>query len=165
MKRACRYPGAGLFIGAVSLCLAAPAYAVDPGEILPDAALEARARAISSELRCLVCQNQSIDDSNAPLAKDLRVLVRERLNAGETDRDVVDFIVARYGDFVLLKPPFNRHTLLLWLAPLLCLVGLATAVIRATSTRSPSSTPAAFDTLTPAEEAKLRDVLNSPPDR
>jgi cytochrome c-type biogenesis protein CcmH len=87
-----------------ALALAAPARAVEPGEILPDPALEARARAISAELRCLVCQNQSIDDSNAPLAKDLRLLVRERLKAGEDNGQVMAYVVARYGDFVLLKP-------------------------------------------------------------
>ncbi|HEV7259703.1 MAG TPA: cytochrome c-type biogenesis protein [Bosea sp. (in: a-proteobacteria)] len=101
---------------------AGPAFAVQPGEILPDAALEQRARAISSELRCLVCQNQSIDDSDAPLAKDLRVLVRERLVAGDSDRAVREFVVARYGDFVLLRPPFDLRTALLWAAPFLILL-------------------------------------------
>ncbi|MGA7457621.1 MAG: cytochrome c-type biogenesis protein [Methyloceanibacter sp.] len=101
-----------------SLCvlLASGANAVQPDEVLPDPALEARARAISEGLRCLVCQNQSIDDSDAPLAKDLRLLVRERLKQGDSDQQVVDFIVARYGEFVLLKPKFSSHTLLLWLA-------------------------------------------------
>jgi cytochrome c-type biogenesis protein CcmH len=99
---------------------AAPA--VEPGEMLKDPALEARAREIGRELRCLVCQNQSIDDSNAPLAHDLRVLVRERLTAGDTDFQVVDFVVARYGDFVLLKPPFKASTWVLWLATPLVLV-------------------------------------------
>jgi len=101
----------------LTLWLSAPALAVQPDEILKDGALEARARALSQELRCMVCQNQSIDDSDAPLAKDLRVLVRERLTAGDTDNQVIDFLVARYGEFVLLKPRFNAHTLLLWLAP------------------------------------------------
>lgn len=96
-----------------------PVLAVQPGEVLKDTALEQRARAISSGLRCLVCQNQSIDDSDAPLAKDLRVLVRERLVAGDSDRAVVDFVVARYGDFVLLRPPVNARTLALWAAPFL----------------------------------------------
>src|ERR1041384_1887939 len=94
-----------------------PALAVQPDEILKDAALEPRARTLSQELRCMVCQNQSIDDSDAPLAKDLRVLVRERLTAGDSDRQVIDFLVTRYGEFVLLKPRFSMHTLLLWLAP------------------------------------------------
>lgn len=104
------------------LVVAMPAaHAVTPQEILPDKTLEKRARDISAELRCLVCQNQSIDDSDAPLAHDLRVLVRERLTAGDTDQEVRDFIVARYGEFVLLKPPFSAETLLLWLMPLLAL--------------------------------------------
>jgi cytochrome c-type biogenesis protein CcmH len=102
----------------LTLCvlLASGANAVQPDEVLPDPALEARARAISEGLRCLVCQNQSIDDSDAPLAKDLRLLVRERLKQGDRDQQVIDFIVARYGEFVLLKPKFSPHTLLLWLA-------------------------------------------------
>lgn len=99
--------------------------AVEPDEILKDPALEARARHISEGLRCLVCQNQSIDDSNAPLARDLRVLVRERLKAGDSDGEVIDFVVARYGEFVLLKPRFTPHTWMLWLAtPVLFLVAL-----------------------------------------
>ena len=98
------------------------AQAVEPGEALSDPRLEQRARKLSAELRCLVCQNQSIDDSNAPLAKDLRLLVRERLSKGETDEQVLGFIVDRYGEFVLLRPPFGMHTLLLWLAPLLALL-------------------------------------------
>ncbi|CAN5132229.1 cytochrome c-type biogenesis protein CcmH [soil metagenome] len=107
---------------ALALAPACSALAVQPGEILPDAAMEQRARAISSELRCLVCQNQSIDDSDAPLAKDLRVLVRERLVAGDSDVAVRDFVVARYGDFVLLRPPFDVRTALLWAAPFLILL-------------------------------------------
>jgi cytochrome c-type biogenesis protein CcmH len=98
------------------MLLASGARAVQPDEVLQDPLLEARARAISEGLRCLVCQNQSIDDSDAPLAKDLRLLVRERLKQGDSDQQVVDFIVARYGEFVLLKPKFTPHTLLLWLA-------------------------------------------------
>ena len=93
------------------------ALAVQPDEVLKDPVLEARARALSQQLRCMVCQNQSIDDSDAPLARDLRLLVRERIAQGDTDAEVVDFLVARYGPFVLLKPPFNVHTLLLWLLP------------------------------------------------
>ena len=102
----------------LTLCilLASGARAVQPDEMLPDPVLEARARTISEGLRCLVCQNQSIDDSDAPLAKDLRLLVRERLKQGDSDQQVVDFIVARYGEFVLLKPKFTLHTVLLWLA-------------------------------------------------
>ncbi|WP_336809423.1 cytochrome c-type biogenesis protein [Bosea sp. MMO-172] len=105
------------------MLLAAPAVqAVQPDEILPNAALEQRARNISGGLRCLVCQNQSIDDSDAPLARDLRILVRERIVAGDDDKAVVDFVVARYGDFVLLRPPLNAQTLLLWGAPFLILL-------------------------------------------
>jgi cytochrome c-type biogenesis protein CcmH len=101
---------------------AMPALAVQPREVLKDPALESRARSLSAGLRCLVCQNQSIDDSDAPLAQDLRRLVRERLVAGDSDRDVTEFVVARYGEFVLLKPPFNTGTLLLWLSPALVLL-------------------------------------------
>lgn len=101
------------------------AHAVQPDEVLKDAELEKRARDISLDLRCLVCQNQSIDDSDAPLAKDLRVLVRDRLTKGDSDAQVIDFIVARYGEFVLLRPRFGAHTLILWLAPpILLLLGL-----------------------------------------
>ncbi len=101
---------------AIVILAALPVHAVEPDEVLQDPTLEARAREISEGLRCLVCQNQSIDDSEAPLAKDLRLLVRERLKAGDSDEQIVDFIVARYGEFVLLKPRFEAHTLLLWFA-------------------------------------------------
>jgi cytochrome c-type biogenesis protein CcmH len=107
-----------------------PALAVQPDEVLDDPALEARARALSAELRCLVCQNQSIDDSDAPLAKDLRVLVRERLKDGDSDEEIMDFVVSRYGEFVLLKPRFEPHTWLLWFAtPLVLLAALAAIVL------------------------------------
>jgi cytochrome c-type biogenesis protein CcmH len=134
----------------------APSHAVEPGEMLKDHKLEARARELSLELRCLVCQNQSIDDSNAPLAHDLRVLVRERLKAGASDREVLDYIVARYGEFVLLRPRFGWHTALLWLAPLLALIGaiaLARTVFR---TRSAPVPPAA---LTAEERHRLSEIL------
>ena len=105
--------------------LAPSASAVEPDEVLKDPALEERARVISKDLRCLVCQNQSIDDSDAPLAKDLRVLVRDRLKKGETNDQVIDFVVSRYGEFVLLKPRFALHTLILWLAaPIIFLLGV-----------------------------------------
>lgn len=108
-----------------------PAHAVQPDEIMQDPGLEARARDISAELRCLVCQNQSIDDSAAPLARDLRLIVRERLKAGDSDADVRSFLVTRYGDFVLLKPPVKPETLLLWGAPLLVLaLGAAGLLLR-----------------------------------
>lgn len=97
-------------------------FAVDPSEILKDPKLEARARTLSAELRCLVCQNQSIDDSDAPLAKDLRVLVRERLTAGDSDEEVMKFVVSRYGDFVLLRPPFNAYTVFLWASPIVAFI-------------------------------------------
>jgi cytochrome c-type biogenesis protein CcmH len=118
---------AGLSL-AIFLAAAGAAHAVEPGERLGDPALEARARDISQGLRCLVCQNQSIDDSNAPLAADLRVLVRQRLLAGDSDAAVRDFVVARYGDFVLLKPPFKPATYALWLGPAAALA-LAVAMI------------------------------------
>jgi cytochrome c-type biogenesis protein CcmH len=112
---------------ALLVAIAAPAGAVDPREKLADPALEARARDISKGLRCVVCQNQSIDDSDATLARDLRLLVRERLTAGDSDNQVVDYVVSRYGDFVLLKPPFKAATLALWAGPavivLLALLG------------------------------------------
>jgi cytochrome c-type biogenesis protein CcmH len=120
-------------IAGVALLFAAlaPAYAVRPDEILPDPTLEARARAISSELRCMVCQNQSIDDSDAPLARDLRILVRERLNAGDSDNSIRTFLTARYGDFILLKPPLKLETVLLWLGPgVLLLAGAAIIWLR-----------------------------------
>src|SRR5689334_10284450 len=111
---------AALFALAVIGC--SPAQAVQPDEIMPDPAKEARARDLSRELRCMVCQNQSIDDSDAPLARDLRLLVRERITAGDSDTQVMDFLVARYGEFVLLKPRFNQHTVVLWLLPPLALM-------------------------------------------
>jgi cytochrome c-type biogenesis protein CcmH len=115
MSRRSLFAVLGLLLGIA--CLApSPTRAVQADEVLADPALEARAREISAGLRCLVCQNQSIDDSDAPLARDLRLLVRERLEAGDSDREVVDFIVARYGEFVLLKPRLARETLLLWFA-------------------------------------------------
>lgn len=107
---------------ALTLTMAGPVAAVLPEEQLADPVLEARAREISQELRCVVCQNQSIDDSDAPLAADLRAIVRERLTAGDTNEEVMAYIVARYGNFVLLKPPLDGETLLLWLAPLLVLI-------------------------------------------
>src|SRR6202790_1080738 len=102
---------------------ASPIHAVQPDEIMADPVKEARARDLSRELRCMVCQNQSIDDSEAPLARDLRLLVRERIAAGDSDAQVIDFLVARYGEFVLLKPRLEPHTLLLWLLPPLVLAG------------------------------------------
>ena len=115
---------------ALLVLAAAPAAAVQPDEILKDPALEARAREISKELRCLVCQNQSIDDSDAPLARDLRLLVRDRLKAGDSDSQAMAFIVERYGDFVLLRPPFRSYTAVLWAGPaLFLLAGIAGVTI------------------------------------
>ncbi|HTW53314.1 MAG TPA: cytochrome c-type biogenesis protein [Stellaceae bacterium] len=126
MLRHARNDGTKFFLVLLLLlCLAIPAHAVRPDEMLKDPALEARAREIGQELRCLVCRNQSIDDSDADLAHDLRVLVRQRLVAGDTDQQVIGYIVSRYGDFVLLKPPFKYDTYLLWLGPgLILLAGL-----------------------------------------
>ncbi|MBP1298762.1 cytochrome c-type biogenesis protein [Bradyrhizobium elkanii] len=113
---------AAALLAAALMLGAMPARAVLPDEVMADPAKEARARELSKELRCMVCQNQSIDDSEAPLARDLRLLVRERISAGDSDRQVIDFLVARYGEFVLLKPRLNEHTLLLWLTPPLALL-------------------------------------------
>ncbi|WP_428990290.1 cytochrome c-type biogenesis protein [Methylocapsa aurea] len=137
----------------MSVALLSPAFAVAPSEILADPKLEARARAIASELRCLVCQNQSIDDSDAPLAKDLRVIVRERLKDGASDAQVRDYVVARYGDFVLLRPPVKPETLLLWAAPGLALLGGAFAIYAAVRRGRRRSDPAC---LTPEERAQLQ---------
>src|ERR1700741_2534203 len=107
-----------LALALAALACAAPARAGQPEEMLRDPALEARARTLSQQLRCMVCQNQSIDDSDAPLARDLRILVRERLQAGDSDAQVIDFLVARYGEFVLLRPRLSAHTALLWVMPI-----------------------------------------------
>lgn len=148
---------------AILTLLSLPVQAVQPDEILDDPKLEARARAISSGLRCLVCQNQSIDDSDAPLARDLRLLVRERLKDGDTDAEVVQFIEDRYGAYVLLRPPFNVQTLLLWLAPLLVLIGAIVVVLRTLGARRPQA--AAAPSLSGAEEDKLRALLAEPADK
>ena len=142
---------------ALLMALAAPAAAVTPDEILKDPALEARARHLSQELRCMVCQNQSIDDSDAPLAHDLRVLVRERLSAGDSDNQVRSFLVARYGDFVLLKPPLQLDTLLLWgLPPTALLAGLAALLVMARRRQAVNlQTPA----LTAAEQRKIATLV------
>ena len=133
------------------------ALAVEPDEVLPDATLEARARAISTGLRCLVCQNQSIDDSHAALARDLRLLVRERLKDGDTDGQVRDYIVARYGDFVLLKPPFEADTALLWGMPFVVLVAGAVGIAAA---RRRTGTAPAGAPLDAAERARLDRLLH-----
>jgi len=135
---------------------ASTAYAVQPDEIMSDPAKELRARDLSRELRCMVCQNQSIDDSEAPLARDLRLLVRERIAAGDSDAQVIDFLVARYGEFVLLKPRLNSHTWLLWLLPPLALAGGGLA-LWAHGRRRPKSVTA--QELTADEEARLEQLI------
>jgi cytochrome c-type biogenesis protein CcmH len=139
------------FLALVALALAsAPAQAVQPDEVMKDPALEARARALSEELRCLVCQNQSIDDSDAPLARDIRILIRSRIETGESNDAVRAYLVSRYGDFILLKPPFKPETLLLWLSPALVLgAGVAAALFA--RRRAPRTTPR----LSAEEEARL----------
>ncbi len=139
--------------------LASPAGAVDPDEILADPALEARARVIGKELRCLVCQNQSIDDSDAELARDLRVVVRERLTAGDEDQEVIDYVVSRYGDFVLLKPPFKTSTYALWLGPGVVAVIAVIAVIAFYRRRSKLGKHETPPPLTDAEKKALAALL------
>ncbi len=151
---------AGLF--AIAVIVGSPAaHAVQPDEIMSDPVKESRARDLSRELRCMVCQNQSIDDSEAPLARDLRLLVRERIAAGDSDAQVVDFLVARYGEFVLLKPRLEPHTLLLWLLPPLALAGGGLALWMQSRRRSRSATAedqSAFK-LTAEEEARLERLI------
>jgi cytochrome c-type biogenesis protein CcmH len=131
------------------------AYAVEPSERLADPALEARARALSQELRCLVCQNQSIDESNADLAHDLRVLLRKRLAAGDTDKQALDYIVARYGVFVLLYPPFEPTTYLLWLTPPMLVLGIGALLVIRSRRRLDSRLPP----LTQEERARAAMLL------
>src|SRR5664279_5765311 len=140
-------------------------HAVQPDEIMTDAAGEARARDLSRELRCMVCQNQSIDDSDAPLARDLRLLVRERIAAGDSDAQVLDFLVARYGEFVLLKPRLEPHSLLLWLLPPLALAGggFALWMYSRRRTRSATAEDQSLRQLTPEEEARLEQLIASEP--
>jgi cytochrome c-type biogenesis protein CcmH len=143
-------------------CLANPAHAVQPDEVMADPAKESRARELSRELRCMVCQNQSIDDSEAPLARDLRLLVRERIAAGDSNTQVIDFLVARYGEFVLLKPRFESHTLLLWLLPPFALLGGGLA-LWAHSRRRSRSVDAGLPRLSGEEEARLRRLVAREP--
>ena len=148
-------------LAGLALLAAQPAIAVQPDEILKDPALESRARALSRDLRCMVCQNQSIDDSDASLARDLRLLVRERLSSGDSDSQVVDFLVARYGEFVLLKPRFAWHNAVLWLTPAAALVAGAVAMLVAVRRRRVARTTAA--PLTPDEERRLAEVIDQAP--
>ena len=146
-----------LLVVVVATVGAAPSFAVQPDEILPDPKLEGRARELSHGLRCMVCQNQSIDDSDAPLARDLRLLVRQRLVSGDSDRQVIDFLVARYGEFVLLKPRFEWHTLLLWgVAPAVLLVGIGGLVLMARRRRTVTLQAAG---LTPDEQKRLATLV------
>jgi cytochrome c-type biogenesis protein CcmH len=149
------------FLLAISLLAvigAAPVRAVLPDEVMTDPAKEARARHLSQELRCMVCQNQSIDDSEAPLARDIRLLVRERIAAGDNDGQVIDYLVARYGQFVLLKPRFERETLLLWLLTPLLLIGGGIGLWLQARRRSRGTEAAG---LTPDEEARLAALMSS----
>ncbi len=138
------------------------AFAVNPDEVLADPALEVRARALSAELRCMVCQNQSIDDSNADLAKDLRLLVRERLTDGDTDEQVLNYIVSRYGEFVLLKPRLRVRTVLLWGAPIMLIVagGISLLVFARRRAGKPTGSR-----LTAEEQARLDELLRTESDR
>ena len=135
------------------------AHAVQPDEVMADRAKEARARDLSRELRCMVCQNQSIDDSDAPLARDLRLLVRERIASGDSDSQVIDFLVARYGEFVLLKPRFTLHTLLLWLLPPLALIGGGLTLWFYSRRRSKAGSATDPSHLTEEEEVRLERLL------
>jgi len=145
-------------LGALACTLLAspsPLRAVEPSEMLSDPTLEARARALSRELRCMVCQNQSIDDSEAPLARDIRILIRERIGKGESNDAVRAYLVSRYGDFILLKPPFKPETLLLWLSPVITL-GLGVTAALYARRRAPQATPG----LSEEEEARLAALTN-----
>ncbi|MFG1298615.1 cytochrome c-type biogenesis protein [Xanthobacter sp. V3C-3] len=150
-----RWISPALSVLILAATLVVPARAVQPDEVLGDPVLESRARAISAELRCMVCQNQSIDDSDAPLAKDLRVIVRERLKAGDSDAQVMDFMVARYGEFVLLRPRFSWRNALLWAAPVLVLALGALAAVAGLRRRR-AAAPAR---LSPEEEARLKRLM------
>lgn len=142
----------------VAVILAGPAYAVLPDEVLSNPALEARARDLSHELRCMVCQNQSIDESNADLARDLRILVRDRLKAGDTNEQVIDYVVARYGEFVLLKPRFNWRNALLWATPIVVIGAGMLMLVFSTRSRRRSDAPLNAD-----EQAALDRILRSDP--
>ena len=164
-----RYLRQGVLAIAISLNCLLPAHAVQLDEIMSDPAKESRARDLSRELRCMVCQNQSIDDSEAPLARDLRLLVRERIAAGDSDAQVMDFLVARYGEFVLLKPRFESHTWLLWLLPPFALAGggLALWLHGRRRTKAASDNDDALRRLTPDEEARLERLIavEPPPEK
>ena len=143
-----------LLLAAGFLLTALPAFAVNPDEVLADPALEARARALSAQLRCMVCQNQSIDDSNAELARDLRLLVRERLKNGDSDEAVIDYVVSRYGEFVLLKPRFSLRNALLWATPVLLLALGGIALVVSSRRKRAADRP-----LSAEEERALDEIL------
>jgi cytochrome c-type biogenesis protein CcmH len=140
----------------IALLAPLPAFAVQPDEVLQNPALESRARDISKHLRCLVCQNQSIDDSDADLARDLRIVVRDRLKAGDSDAQVMAYITARYGDFVLLKPPFKPATWILWFGPAaVLLIGIAGIAVYLRRRPAPTAAPDLSDD----ERRRLADLL------
>jgi cytochrome c-type biogenesis protein CcmH len=151
----------------IMVAIGSAAHAVQPDEIMTDPVKEVRARELSRELRCMVCQNQSIDDSEAPLARDLRLLVRERIGAGDSDRQVIDFLVARYGEFVLLRPPLEPNTFLLWFLPPLALAGGALALSMHSRRRSRSMATEAGEKLSPDEEVRLAALMadETPPEK
>ncbi|MBO6521713.1 MAG: cytochrome c-type biogenesis protein CcmH [Rhodospirillales bacterium] len=149
------------FIFALAMLISLPALAVQPDEILDDPALEARAREVGKDLRCLVCQNQSIDDSDADLARDLRVLVRERIVAGDTNQEVIDYVVSRYGDFVLLNPPFKLKTYALWFGPAaLVLFGIFAAFMFFRNKNVAAAPDGRAQSLSEAEKKKLAQLLD-----
>ncbi len=137
-----------------ALCVSAPAWAVEPQEMLKDPALEVRARAISKELRCVQCQNETIDESGAQIARDMRILVRERLQAGENDDQIIAYMVSRYGDYVRLRPRFMNSTLALWIGPFVIL--LAGGFVVASRLRKGGKNP---DPLTPEEQATIASLI------
>jgi cytochrome c-type biogenesis protein CcmH len=149
-----------LLVATLAFSFAGAAQAVTPDEMLKDPALEARAREISQHLRCVVCQNQSIDDSSAPLAHDLRILVRDRLTAGDSDEQALNFIVARYGNFVLLKPPVQLNTLFLWLGPFIFLALAGYGLVRTLRRQETAPDGEAAAELTPDERKRLADLTN-----
>lgn len=154
---------AGVLSLAVVIAVAtAPAGAYEPSEVLSDPVLESRARALSAELRCMVCQNQSIDDSNAPLAKDLRILVRDRLVHGDTDEEVMDYVVDRYGEYVLLRPRVAPHTYLLWFGPFIVLLLAGGLAVRYFMTRSADSLTEEGTPLSDEERVRVGQLLGKP---
>lgn len=153
----------GRFFAALCVCLiaASPTLAVNPSEMLADPAMEERAREVSKHLRCVVCQNQSIDDSDAELARDMRVLVRERIASGDSNKQVLDYMVSRYGDFVLLKPPFKAETYALWFGPpIIFILGIIAVVAFARQRRLPQGPVASGETLSDAERQKLDRLMD-----